>query len=77
MRAAFAEEEQKGLKKAEIGIIGGSGLYAMPGLTNVREESVTTPFGDPSEAFILGELRVAVLLFLRDTEEVIAYCRAS
>ena len=44
------------MKKAEIGIIGGSGLYAMPGLTNVREERVSTPFGDPSDAFVLGEL---------------------
>ena len=64
MRAAFAEEEQKGLKKAEIGIIGGSGLYAMPGLTSVREERVTTPFGDPSDAFILGELEGRSVAFL-------------
>jgi 5'-methylthioadenosine phosphorylase len=64
VRAAFAEEEQKGLKKAEIGIIGGSGLYTMPGLTNVREERVTTPFGDPSEAFILGELEGRSVAFL-------------
>jgi 5'-methylthioadenosine phosphorylase len=52
------------LKKAEIGIIGGSGLYAMPGLTNVREERVTTPFGDPSEALILGELEGRNVAFL-------------
>jgi 5'-methylthioadenosine phosphorylase len=52
------------LKKAEIGIIGGSGLYAMPGLTNVREERVTTPFGDPSDAFILGELEGRNVAFL-------------
>jgi 5'-methylthioadenosine phosphorylase len=52
------------LKKAEIGIIGGSGLYAMPGLTSVREERVTTPFGDPSEAFILGELEGRSVAFL-------------
>jgi 5'-methylthioadenosine phosphorylase len=64
VRAAFAEEEQKGLKKAEIGIIGGSGLYAMPGLTSVREERVTTPFGDPSDAFILGELEGRSVAFL-------------
>jgi 5'-methylthioadenosine phosphorylase len=64
VRAAFAEEEQKGLKKAEIGIIGGSGLYAMPGLTSVREERVTTPFGDPSEAFIVGELEGRSVAFL-------------
>jgi 5'-methylthioadenosine phosphorylase len=52
------------LQTAEIGIIGGSGLYAMPGLTGVREHVVETPFGDPSDAFILGELdgrRVAFL----------------
>jgi 5'-methylthioadenosine phosphorylase len=52
------------LKKAEIGIIGGSGLYGMPGLTNVREERVTTPFGEPSDAFILGELEGRNVAFL-------------
>jgi 5'-methylthioadenosine phosphorylase len=52
------------LKKAEIGIIGGSGLYAMPGLTNVREERVTTPFGEPSDAFILGVLEGRNVAFL-------------
>jgi 5'-methylthioadenosine phosphorylase len=52
------------LKKAEIGIIGGSGLYAMPGLTNVREERVTTPFGEPSDAFILGDLEGRNVAFL-------------
>jgi 5'-methylthioadenosine phosphorylase len=52
------------LKKAEIGIIGGSGLYAMPGLTNVREERVTTPFGEPSDAFVLGELEGRNVAFL-------------
>jgi len=52
------------LKKAEIGIIGGSGLYAMPGLTNVREERVTTPFGEPSDVFVLGELEGRSVAFL-------------
>ena len=52
------------MKKAEIGIIGGSGLYAMPGLTSVREERLTTPFGAPSEAFILGELEGRSVAFL-------------
>ncbi len=52
------------MQKAEIGIIGGSGLYAMPGLVNVHEERVETPFGWPSDAFVMGELdgkRVAFL----------------
>jgi 5'-methylthioadenosine phosphorylase len=52
------------LKKAEIGIIGGSGLYAMPGLTNVREERLTTPFGEPSDSLILGELEGRNVAFL-------------
>jgi 5'-methylthioadenosine phosphorylase len=52
------------LQKAEIGIIGGSGLYSMPGLTNVREERVETPFGDPSDAFVLGDLEGRRVAFL-------------
>ncbi len=50
--------------KAEIGIIGGSGLYAMPGLSKVREERVETPFGEPSEVFVLGELEGRKVAFL-------------
>ncbi len=52
------------MQKAEIGIIGGSGLYSMPGLTNVREERVETPFGDPSDAFVLGDLEGRRVAFL-------------
>jgi len=52
------------LQQAEIGIIGGSGLYSMPGLTSVREERITTPFGDPSDAFVLGELEGRKVAFL-------------
>jgi 5'-methylthioadenosine phosphorylase len=52
------------LQQAEIGIIGGSGLYAMPGLTSVREERVETPFGEPSDAFVLGELEGRKVAFL-------------
>jgi 5'-methylthioadenosine phosphorylase len=52
------------LSQAEIGIIGGSGLYSMPGLTDVREVNQETPFGDPSDSYVLGTLdgrRVAFL----------------
>ncbi len=52
------------MQKAEIGIIGGSGLYAMPGLENIREERVETPFGDPSDAFVLGDLEGRKVVFL-------------
>lgn len=49
---------------AMIGIVGGSGLYRMDGLENVREERVDTPFGEPSDVIVTGELdgiRVAFL----------------
>lgn len=47
-----------------IGIVGGSGLYQMEGLTDIREERVTTPFGDPSDAYILGRLDGRPVVFL-------------
>jgi 5'-methylthioadenosine phosphorylase len=52
------------LAKAEIGIIGGSGLYDMAGLTDVTEERVETPFGEPSEVFVLGTLEGREVAFL-------------
>ncbi len=52
------------MQQAEIGIIGGSGLYSMPGLTNTREERVETPFGEPSDAFVLGDLEGRKVAFL-------------
>jgi len=57
-------ERERQLAQAEIGIIGGSGLYSMPGFTNVREERVETPFGEPSDAFVLGELGGRKVAFL-------------
>lgn len=50
--------------QAQIGIIGGSGLYAMPGLTDVREMELSTPFGSPSDAFVLGTLEGKQVAFL-------------
>src|SRR5207245_7358460 len=47
-----------------IGIIGGSGLYQMSGLTNIEEVELETPFGNPSDAYRVGTLdgrRVAFL----------------
>ena len=52
------------LQQAEIGIIGGSGLYSMPGLTDIHEVSVETPFGNPSDSFILGTLEGRKVAFL-------------
>ncbi len=52
------------MAKAEIGIIGGSGLYNMDGLTEVQELAVETPFGAPSEVFLLGKLEGRSVAFL-------------
>jgi 5'-methylthioadenosine phosphorylase len=52
------------LKQAEIGIIGGSGLYQMPGFTDAHEVEQQTPFGDPSDAYILGTLGGRQVAFL-------------
>ncbi|HEX8087571.1 MAG TPA: S-methyl-5'-thioadenosine phosphorylase, partial [Blastocatellia bacterium] len=52
------------MSQVKIGVIGGSGLYQMAALTEVEEVRVSTPFGDPSDAFILGDIggeRVAFL----------------
>src|SRR5438477_4682261 len=49
---------------AKIGIIGGSGLYQMPELTDVDEIELETPFGDPSDKFIIGTLEGERVVFL-------------
>jgi len=48
----------------EIGVIGGSGLYDMEGLTVREERTVETPFGDPSDVFVIGELEGRSVAFL-------------
>jgi 5'-methylthioadenosine phosphorylase len=47
-----------------IGIFGGSGLYTMPGLSDTREVRVSTPFGDPSDVFVVGTLEGRRVAFL-------------
>jgi len=47
-----------------LGVIGGSGLYQMAGLENRREERVTTPFGEPSDAYALGTVGGRDIAFL-------------
>ena len=48
----------------EIGIIGGSGLYSMPGFTNQQEMRLETPWGAPSDAYMTGELAGRKVAFL-------------
>ena len=52
------------MAQAEIGIIGGSGLYSMPGLTEIHEVPVETPFGAPSDPYVLGTLEGKKVAFL-------------
>jgi 5'-methylthioadenosine phosphorylase len=54
----------KNAPTASIGIIGGSGLYSMSGLNNMREIRVRTPFGEPSDAIVLGTLEGKQVAFL-------------
>jgi 5'-methylthioadenosine phosphorylase len=49
---------------ASIGIIGGSGLYQMEGLTVLDERKLATPFGDPSDAYVIGEIDGVRVAFL-------------
>jgi 5'-methylthioadenosine phosphorylase len=50
--------------KAEIGIIGGSGLYSMPGFEAQEEATIETPWGSPSDNFVLGKLAGRSVAFL-------------
>jgi 5'-methylthioadenosine phosphorylase len=49
---------------SRIGIIGGSGLYQIEGISRLQEVTVDTPFGAPSDAFIVGELASKEVVFL-------------
>jgi purine nucleoside phosphorylase len=46
-----------------VGVIGGSGLYAMEGLEEVEKISLTTPFGKPSDSFAIGRLEGVKTVF--------------
>jgi 5'-methylthioadenosine phosphorylase len=64
MAGVKAEKPKRANTQAEIGIIGGSGLYSMNGLTKTREVQVKTPFGEPSDAIVLGMLEGKRVAFL-------------
>src|ERR1043165_4030394 len=52
------------MAKAVLGIIGGSGIYDLPGLENVREERIKSPWGEPSGALRIGEIAGLPIVFL-------------
>jgi 5'-methylthioadenosine phosphorylase len=52
------------MAKAVLGVIGGSGIYDLPGLTNVREQRIKSPWGEPSSALRIGEIEGLPVVFL-------------
>lgn len=52
------------MTKAVLGIIGGSGIYDLPGLQNVREERIESPWGEPSAALRIGDIDGLPIVFL-------------
>ena len=52
------------MPEAKIGVIGGSGLYEMEGMTDIEEVRPTTPFGEPSDAIVIGKLEGNSIAFL-------------
>jgi len=52
------------MTKAVLGIIGGSGLYDLPGLQNVREERIESPWGAPSAAVRIGDIEGLPIVFM-------------
>ena len=52
------------MTRCVLGIIGGSGIYDLPGLANVREEKVATPWGEPSAPMLTGEIAGLPIVFL-------------
>ena len=52
------------MPEAKIGVIGGSGLYKIEGMTSIEEVKPKTPFGEPSDAIIIGELEGKGIAFL-------------
>ena len=63
-KSSSVAKQSRTPSQASIGIIGGSGLYSMAGLTSPQEIKVRTPFGDPSEAIVLGILEGKRVAFL-------------
>ena len=52
------------MPEAKIAVIGGTGLYEIEGMTDIKEVNVKTPFGDPSDSIIVGTIEDARIAFL-------------
>src|SRR5712664_4619746 len=64
MAKAKPKKTARSTEAVRIGVIGGSGLYNMPGLEKPREVRIKPPFGDPSDALVVGELEGKRVAFL-------------
>ena len=53
-----------GNRKTMLGIIGGSGVYDIDGLTNTHWEKIESPFGEPSDELLFGDLNGQEMVFL-------------
>ena len=61
---AFSVRHMKSEPTTRLGLIGGSGLYDIEGLEDVRDERVSTPWGDPSEALRFGRIGDVEVVFI-------------
>ena len=52
------------MEQVEVGVIGGSGLYAMEALEDIREVTLETPYGPPSDSFMVGKVGGVSVAFL-------------
>ena len=63
-RRVIRSSERDAMTKAVLGIIGGSGIYDLPGLQNVREQRIASPWGEPSAALRIGDIDGLPIVFL-------------
>jgi 5'-methylthioadenosine phosphorylase len=61
---ALNKRREKAVTKSILGIIGGSGIYDLPGLTDVREEAIASPWGEPSAPVRIGSMSGLPVVFL-------------
>jgi 5'-methylthioadenosine phosphorylase len=63
-KAAITTRPSSALPEVEVGILGGTGLYEIEGIKDLREYRLRTPFGDPSDAYVVGTLGGRCVAFL-------------
>src|SRR6478752_1669342 len=59
-----ARNRESTMSEAVLGIIGGSGIYDLPGISDLREERIDSPWGEPSDALRIGRIGKTKIVFL-------------